>query len=130
MQQKKLIIPEPFTADLSDDYRLMVRTRPDIFNYFFRHIFPDERGIKQNLVNTMILKLYEACLAAGIEGSWDAGINGKKVAELLDKMNFRDEVQVVEPAPEPVKPKRAPRKKKKEPVDVIGPIFPDDNIAV
>lgn len=61
-----------------------------LHTYFYRKLFPGERGIYQNLISPFISKLYVECQRRGLRDEraiWDKSNEGI-VAEILRDLNF------------------------------------------
>jgi hypothetical protein len=69
----------------------------DIYAYFFNHVIPYRHGARQAMVNFFFQKFYEACQDAGIAGVYDPDDDeGARLVELLNRMNFKNNVVVIE----------------------------------
>lgn len=87
----------------------------EIFNYFFRHVLVGKDGKRQILIQTFFKKLYDECVAAGIEPVWDIN-NEHRVAEILSRLNFTTNVEL-----RPERPARPRRTNPRPPVNKAQP---------
>lgn len=85
MAENKLIRNPWPTAD--DTGRVQANLDEDVYNYFFRHVFAGDRGVKQAVINQTFKALYEECQRAGIPAEWSPE-NQQHVADILNRINF------------------------------------------
>lgn len=64
-----------------------------VFTYFYRHLFPASHGPRSAFTATFYQRLYEACVAAGIEPVWDES-NEERVNTILQRLNFNEPAKV------------------------------------
>lgn len=83
-------IPNPHpSAGLAG--RIQSNLDQTIFNYFFRYIYPGDRGNRQALINTFFQAFYDACITDGISANYDpTGESHKRVLAILARINFKD----------------------------------------
>lgn len=75
----------------------------NVFEYFFRHVFAGDRGIRYALINTFFDKFYTACIAEGVPPEWDPTVYDK-VKLVLERLNFDEKIEV--PVTKPAKKSR------------------------
>lgn len=101
-------IPDPH-ASLGDAREYVCgRIDRNIFNYFFKHVLPGDRGPRQAIIATLFQRFYEACLTEGIAPGWNPDeSNERRVNEILQRLNFN-------PPTTPVQRPAVTRKQKPE----------------
>jgi hypothetical protein len=78
--------------------RVQANTATDVYNYFFRHVLIGNHGCVQAMVNFFFQRLFEECITQGIPPVWpDDDPNGKRIVEILNRLNFEDNGQSVIP---------------------------------
>lgn len=93
-------IPNPM-PNATSAHRVMADLDKDVWDYFFKGVFPGTKGPRQAMICTFFLKFYEACQKENIVPIWDVD-NESKVAAVLQRLNFNPPVEM----PVASKPKR------------------------
>lgn len=85
-------IPNPM-PNATSSHRVMADLDANVWNYFFKGVFPGTKGPRQAMICTFFLKFYEACQKEGIVPLWDVD-NEEKVGAILRQLNFNPPVEI------------------------------------
>jgi hypothetical protein len=93
-------IPNPM-PNATSQHRVMADLDAQVWDYFFKGVFPGTKGPRQALICTFFQRFYEACQKENIVPIWDVD-NESKVAGVLARLNFNSPVEM----PKESKPRR------------------------